>query len=338
MSADLKRNKVIHTALLNGNAPVRDLAKTAGLTDQQFRRELQGLQKEGVISPYTLINQFLLGWQKAGVYFDFSSISPDEIDKALSELILYENVVSVVELLGRYQYFMALNIVSIHEYDNFMKFIAEKIPSFKISESVSFRRSLTLFKRKYLLSEKADGSSLSYHQTEDVIDLDDGAIEILNFIFVHGGFPNALEISQATGIPHSTVHNKIKGLEKKGVIVGYTYSVDPYKLGFFSYDLLIKSAARSESFKKKLTQFCAQHPYVIGLTESVGCWQYEVRVEAPTPSAANRTSQELLAKFDKEIEEMEIVSVCRELKYMRTPQIRNHPPLAGNYSKSKNQK
>jgi len=303
------------------------LSEALDIPAYQIRRSLASIQKNEIASPYTLVNQFSLGWMKIGVYFSFLASSTEQIRDITERLLGYENIVSLIELFGAYQYFMSINVKGIPEYESFMAKLCTDIPELRIDESVSIRHSLTLFKRKYLCPNIKDTSSLTYSMTDAKTDLDDLSIGIVNHITKSSGFPNVPEMAKEFGVSPPTIHKKLKDLQNQNVIIGYSYSIDPYKLGVYPYDLLIKTNSRDPKFKKKFFAYCQKHLSVVGLTECVGNWQFEVRIEVSSPSEATLVSQEIYSLFKDFIHKIETVSVCKEIRYMKTPKIQaNFPP------------
>lgn len=316
-----RERKILHAVLLNGQETATAVGEQLGLTRHQIGRSLASLHKSGVAIPYTLINQFALGWMKIGVYFSLHPASAGRAKEIVNELLGYENIVSLIELFGPYQYFMSINVPNIHDYELFMGKICADIPDLKMDESVAIRHSLSLFKRKYLCPESKDTSHLTYTMDGKTADLDDLSLKVLNCIIQGQGHPNTTEIAETLGVSNTIVQRKIKSLEEKGIIVGYSYSLDPAKLGVYPYDLLIKISDRSPKFKKKFFAYCQKHPSIVGLTECIGNWQYEVRIEVPSPSEATLLSQEIYSLFKEHIHKIETVSICDEIQYMKTPLI-----------------
>ena len=321
MELEDQERKILHAALLNANATDASIGRDAGESGFQARRVLISLQEKGIISPYTLINQFSLGWLKVGVYFSFHNTTPKNIQKTIQELEKHQNIVSIIELFGHHQYFISINAKSLPDFEQIMSEISSDLPHLKIDESVSIRNSMTLFKRKYLNPDKIDSSFLTYNHSSSIIDLDEKSVRVLNSIIEKGGIPNGQGISADTGISLQPVLNRIKELEASGIIVGYSYNVDPKKINYIPYDLLIRTSTRSREFKKAFFDFCASHPNIVGLTETIGAWQYEVRIEIKDLSQTTLLTQELTSKFNNEIQSIETVTICKEIKYMRTPTI-----------------
>ncbi len=107
--SDARDIKILHAALLSANAPADSVGSSIGEQGYQVRRSISALQKNGTAQPYTLVNQFLLGWMKIGVYFSFLHEAPIDIEKATEKILSYPNVGTLEEVFGSYQYFMSIN-------------------------------------------------------------------------------------------------------------------------------------------------------------------------------------------------------------------------------------
>ena len=62
------------------------------------------------------------------------------------------------------------------------------------------------------------------------VEIDEKDKKILDVLIVNSNL-SIQQISKKTGIPITTVHNRIKKLRKKGIIKNYTISLDYQKLG-----------------------------------------------------------------------------------------------------------
>jgi Lrp/AsnC family transcriptional regulator for asnA, asnC and gidA len=76
------------------------------------------------------------------------------------------------------------------------------------------------------------------------------------------------KISRKLGLPTSTVFTRIKKLEEKGIIQGYTVVIDPFKLGYFVTAIIHFSVDGPylEDVEKRLSS----HPNIISLYDVTG--------------------------------------------------------------------
>lgn len=133
-------------------------------------------------------------------------------------------------------------------------------------------------------------------------DLDDDDKQILQLI-QNDAKMSMKEISERVGKGISTVHSRIKQMEKEDIIQGYTASVNPDAvnrpvLGF----ILITVRYRAPGEKSVLSQrqFCqdiAKHPFVMGVHVLSG--EYDVILKVRTSSI--REMNEFIVDFLREI-------------------------------------
>jgi Lrp/AsnC family leucine-responsive transcriptional regulator len=93
-----------------------------------------------------------------------------------------------------------------------------------------------------------------------LVDLDDADLKILKELQKDGRM-NYAEISRRTGIPPSTVHDKITKLVKRGVIKKFTVTLDSEKVGF-PVSALIGIETGAEQYRNVAKELCQMHELV----------------------------------------------------------------------------
>ena len=88
-----------------------------------------------------------------------------------------------------------------------------------------------------------------------------------------------VEISEKVGLTPNGVNNRIKILEKKGVIMGYTVSLDWKKIDYEWYGLQLKLSEFGEETDKKLKAYFNEHPNIVFYYKYLGgAWDYDLGV------------------------------------------------------------
>ena len=92
-----------------------------------------------------------------------------------------------------------------------------------------------------------------------VIDIDELDMKILKLIFSNARLP-IIDISNKLGFTTATIKSRIKNLEKKGVINGYSIWIDFSKLDYNLYklDIYLKDC----KLKNKINDFILKNPHV----------------------------------------------------------------------------
>jgi len=94
-------------------------------------------------------------------------------------------------------------------------------------------------------------------------------------------------LAEKVGLTSSTVHDRVKKLERKGVIKGYVAVVDPERLGkpitaFIRVSVGITPGGYLES-KNKITDICLSEPDILECHGVAGedCYVLKARVSSP---------------------------------------------------------
>ena len=119
--------------------------------------------------------------------------------------------------------------------------------------------------------------------------LDDTDWHILTLLQQDARLSNAA-IGEQVGINASSVYERVKKLERKGIIKGYTAVVDAEKLGrpITAFMRLTASTAGGETYlqaREQLADLCRQDPDILECHSVTGSESYLLKVRIATPSA-----------------------------------------------------
>ena len=117
----------------------------------------------------------------------------------------------------------------------------------------------------------------------------------------------AHELAQATGIPPSTVHHRIKRLEQQGVIERYAAQRNP-KLtgrGFAAFIMVTGSP------EKYLDDKFFDHEYVAEVAAVTGSYDLVIKIECPGLQEFNEFLQQFREKYGKYVSQT-VTMVCTE--------------------------
>ena len=111
--------------------------------------------------------------------------------------------------------------------------------------------------------------------------------KILGLIQGNARLSNA-ELADAVGLTVSSVHERVKKLEKKGVIKGFIAVVDPEKLGkpllaFLRLTVGSSQTQSHETAKSRILELCASEPDILECHNVAGedCFILKVRAAGP---------------------------------------------------------
>ncbi|MGO9307637.1 MAG: Lrp/AsnC family transcriptional regulator [Spirochaetia bacterium] len=112
--------------------------------------------------------------------------------------------------------------------------------------------------------------------------LDEIDRKLLDLLQTNARLSNA-EMAEAVGLTVSSVHERVKKLERKGVIKGYVAVLDPEKLGKPLLAFLRLSVSSHESAKSFLRELCESDSDILECHNVAGedCFILKVRAEGP---------------------------------------------------------
>jgi Lrp/AsnC family leucine-responsive transcriptional regulator len=106
--------------------------------------------------------------------------------------------------------------------------------------------------------------------------------KLLDLLQTNARLSNA-EMADAVGLTVSSVHERVKKLERKGVIKGYVAVLDPEKLGKPLLAFLRLTVSSHESVKTSIRELCESDPDILECHNVAGedCFILKVRAEGP---------------------------------------------------------
>ena len=115
--------------------------------------------------------------------------------------------------------------------------------------------------------------------------IDNKDMEILE-ILKHEGQASAQYIARKTGIPTTTVHNRIKRLKKTGIIKGFTVVLDNKKIGksISAYVFLMvnyKLLKQKNTTQQKLAEELSKQNYVENVSLITGTTDIILKLNVP---------------------------------------------------------
>jgi len=106
--------------------------------------------------------------------------------------------------------------------------------------------------------------------------------KLLDLVQVNARVSNA-EMAEAVGLTVSSVHERVKKLERRGVIKGYVAVLDPEKLGKPLLAYLRLTVSSHESTQSSIRALCESEPDILECHNVAGedCFILKVRAEGP---------------------------------------------------------
>ena len=138
------------------------------------------------------------------------------------------------------------------------------------------------------------------------MEIDGKDIQLLEILEKNSKTP-VQEIADNTGIPASTVHHRIKKLEYKKIIKGYTAVLNPKVMGkAFSAYVMVNGSP-----EKYLDDDFFQHKYVAEVSAVTGNYDLIIKIQCSNLEQFNDFLQEFREKYGEYLTQT-VTMVCTE--------------------------
>ena len=304
---DLKDKKILYEIDLAGRAPFSELGKRIGLSKETTNNRVRALEKKGIIQGYnTIINIAQLGYTGYAVFSRFQNITEEKKNEIIADLKKNKSVYWIALLGGNYDLLFAIQARNILEFNRIYSGIQNKYHECLKDNVISIRSHVSQFRRRYLLPKSIVEKPPYFGKEIKEIELDPLDKEILNRISDDARI-NIVDLAKEVGAARTTVHNRLKDLQKSGIIQGYSTLIHAEKYDYQIYQLMISVNSIDEKTKMRIYQYCLNHPNITFYVDSVGKWNFELTCEVESQSRLQEILTDMRTRFQDIVVNTEII-------------------------------
>jgi Lrp/AsnC family leucine-responsive transcriptional regulator len=308
MELDVKDKKVLSILDVSARTPASEIGKQAGLSKETTIYRLKRLEQRGIVKRYvTLVNIANLGYTGFAVYARFEKIN----ERTRREIIAYlkdmPELYWIALVGGRFDLVFAIMCRSVFEFNRLYYRILNKFGEQLTDTTISMRTELQQNRRGYLLDKQGDLSKAPYFGKEPALEqLDESDSRILSMLSNNARM-SVVTLSKMLEIPISTISARIKGMERRGVIQGYSAYIRAQEYGMQSYRLFLYLQKMDESARKRLFAYAQENPNMILAIETVGEWNFEITLEVESHKDLQKEMTKLRDQFSENIKKLEFI-------------------------------
>lgn len=273
---DLRDRKLIYTLDFDSRMPLTALAKKLGISKQAAKYRLENLKKRGVLQGfYADINSSKIGFAIYLVYFKFHHMTA-EIEKELVDHLSRQESIGVnVSINGRWDYCIGIWAESIIHFKRQYQQIMRDYERYVKNKMVTIETDFYYFKPKQIFEENgSDQITMTGDIEKFELDKTDRTI----LIKLAGDARTSLvELGNTAKLSPNAVKERIKSLEKNGVILGYRVMINYPLLGFLHYRVFLHLENTTEQKERVMIQFLKHTKPVVSVTKTIGYCELEFR-------------------------------------------------------------
>jgi Lrp/AsnC family transcriptional regulator, leucine-responsive regulatory protein len=318
---DQKDAVLLQELIRDARTPLQHLAKAIQLSATATQYRVSRLEKNGVIKRYKLIlNKQAFSYSEYDVYYSLIFAPSDTIARALSQFRASPFTTQVLSTAG----FCDIRITVLAKNAEHLQQILEHA-ELPISAHIRSRFILGVTKKykttaQHFLSalfgarvsitrKKPIAPVKSEHVILDAIDA-----QLLRAL---AGDPRAsyAHLASLVKLTPEAVSSRVKQLEKKHVIEGYTTLIDGQHLGYLWAVLLLNVRYRGVQEREQLNAQIKDHPYVSSAAETMGNFNFTITFFGNSLENVHNTELELRTRFGEHVMDSALLFILQNEKY-----------------------
>lgn len=322
---DVKDRKILYELDINSRQPNSDIAKSVGLSKQAAGLRIKKLAKEGIISSFhTVIDISKLGFTIHKGFLRFQNLDRGKEKEIIDFLVNHPNVAWVASCEGKFD-------LAFGTWAKDMAFLDRTLTELnkRFGQHIAERQIATIirgeyFVRGYLIGKKEHNQKREsfFGAVPAPIKVDQTDWEIL-LILGKNSRTTAVEIANETGLNAETAAQRIRKLEKSGVIRHYNIVPNESVYPFLHFKVLIGSRNMTEEKERSLQTYCSAHPNIVYIVKSLGPWEYEIDLETESAEQFRDIMRDIKTRFSDILKDYSSLHIYQVHKYNFCPSIQN---------------
>ncbi len=276
------------------------------MSKQVVKYRIERLEKLGIIRGYySLIDTSRLGMTSFRTYIKLRNTTKEQREKIVGYLKKQKNIWAVVLMSGKWDIALGIGVESIYQYYEIWESILKKYLKNIHDYKTSVYSPIFHYACAYL-TEKGDSSPIRVLGGGKKQKFDKGDVDILIQISKNARI-SLVDLSEKVNLSTQTLSQKIKQLEKVGIIQGYRANIDVGKLGYKFY----KTEIRLSDYNRidSLLDFCHMHPNIYQVDKTIGGETIEIEFHVKSLSRMHEIIEEINKKFNNIIERLDYLDV-----------------------------
>ncbi|MBS3094859.1 Lrp/AsnC family transcriptional regulator [Candidatus Pacearchaeota archaeon] len=273
----VKDKAVLKELDLNSEIPLTQLAKKTKISKDQAKYRIDNLIKTWVIKKFvTQIDPTKLGYSVYKLFFKFENLTETKEKELIEWLMKNEFVYWIAQCRGRWDMNIAIFAENVQHFNNIFSAFFNKFGKFISEQDFNITLKVGAMNKKWLYEEKGISREVKvWGENPEKIILDNIDIKILRII-ANNSRESYVNIASKLKTTTRKVIYRIKELEKKKIILGYSISVD--------YEILKKQFFKSAMYfnnlndktKKRIEEYCKNRPSINYFIFCLGRWPLEI--------------------------------------------------------------
>ncbi len=290
--------KIIFELEKNSRIPENALARKLRISREVVRYRMNQLTKMGIIEGYTTwINIVGMGYQCHKVYLKLFGDQKTR-DNFLNLLKERQDVFWIGVADGSWDVGVTFFSKSNSSYYSVRRDLFSTFSATISDKRMGLVVNAYTYGLKFLTPSENENIGLFDETTNHDVDSLDR--RILKELFLNSRI-RLVDLARKCSSSMDTIRNRIKNLEKNGIITRYTIRLNHQKLGVEFYKAFLYFDLFDQNVENKLVEFCNGHPNIVHLVKTITPWEIELEIMVESHSQYNSVLHELRNLLPKEL-------------------------------------
>lgn len=319
MTLDLKDRKILYEMDLNCRQPLSEIAKKVRLSKDTVLYRIRKLEKEKILLRYqAYINHGKLGYLNARINLKLHNATPEKEEEIINFIKSQPKVGFFVSVEGNIDLLVWVLVKTLSELNQFWNLITEKYLNYIEKTEIGIYNKIFHYPRSFLIDEKINTHKVIFTSVDKEEKIDAMDLEIIKILTLNAR-ASLVNISRQLDLSAKTVAARIKNLEKRGIISGYSALFNIEKLGYIYYKIYFNLQNTSLPELKKLDQFILNHPNIVYRDYVIGGHSCEIEAQVKNEKELRNLIDEMKKEFSSIIRSYEVLHYFKEHKMLSMP-------------------
>ena len=321
---DVKYKKILLILSKDARTPISNIAKQVQLSRISVKKRIKKLVEQGIIKAFkTNIKYDTLGYKRYDFYFRFKDYNAEKEKRIIDYLVKNKYTTWVGTCFGAYDIRLTLIAKSDNQLNKIIEEMEESLSPYEYEYEAcpvtkQYRMDGEAFTTNLLGLEPKKNSVRSTTKNEGVTGGKfDEKDKILLVELSKNPLVSLVELSNLLGIKPEAVKYRIKNLERKGVIKGYSAIINGLKLDKIWCILLVKLKGMTPKKEKELEAYLLGSVQATTSAKTLGKWNLTMGLFASNVKEIKELTLEFRELFSKNIQDYESLIVFDTHKYPR---------------------
>ncbi len=313
---DKKDRILLHTLDRNVRLSYSQLAKITKLKQETVRYRINNLEKEGIIKKFlTFVNSAKLGFSAYQLMLKLQNVNEQKKSQIIRALIENKFVNWVANVEGNYDVACIILVRNQTDLQGVIDGLYSLFGDTIIKKNLSVILSSQFLPRDYLINKSRENiREPSYLPNKEIAELDEKDNLICNLLSENGRL-SYVDMSTKMNISADSVVQRVKKLEKQGILTGSTIILNNSKLGMSHYKIFLYLNDLSGKSIAPLLSFIRRNNKVIALMKTLAEWDYEVDIEVENVEQLKEFTMGLTSEFSSLIRDYSSIRIVDMPKY-----------------------